>query len=182
MPRQPRIQVEGGLYHIYARGNRQEPIYMGDDDRTAYLRLFRAATGRFCWHCLAYCLMTNHLHLVLETPRPTLSTGLQWIHGAYGRWFNERHGLTGHVFEGRFGSEFVRRGEHLLELGRYLALNPVRAGLVQRPEAWPWSSYAATVGFCRPEPFLDAERLLRAFTDDVGMARARFQASVSDAG
>lgn len=123
--------------------------------------------------------MDNHFHLCVETPKPNLSRGMQRLKGRYGRWFNDRYGLQGHVFQGRFHSELVASERHALELARYIALNPVRGGLTRRADEWPWSSYAATIGRSRPAPFLSTNQLL-GFFGDGWPARARFRAFVEE--
>jgi putative transposase len=180
MPRPPRIQAPGALYHINSRGNRREPIYLDERDRRIFLSLLGQVVRRYEWLCLSYCLMDNHFHLLLETPKPNLSAGMQRLKGAYGRWFNDRYGLVGHLFQGRFHSELVAGDEHLLEVGRYIVLNPVRAGLARRAEDWPWSSYSATIGPRRPPAFLSVESLLQHFGDG-WVARAKFRAFVEEA-
>lgn len=106
------------------------------------------------WRCHAYCLLTNHYHLLIETPEPTLADGMHCLNGRWARWFNKRYSRVGHVFQGPYGAECVSTDEHLLELFRYISLNPVRAGLCEAPEDWPWSSFAATVGLAEPPSFL----------------------------
>jgi REP-associated tyrosine transposase len=125
---------------VYARGNAQQAIYRDDTDRLIYLRLLGVVVGVTDWRCLAYCLMDNHVHLLVETPRPNLGVGMQDLHGSYGRRFNDRHGRSGHVFQGRFGAKRVTRDAQLWTTVRYIALNPVRAGLCTDPRQWRWSS------------------------------------------
>jgi putative transposase len=179
MPRPPRIQIAGGVYHVTSRGNRKEPIFLDDKDRDRCLSLIATAVKRFDWICLAYCLMENHLHLLIETPRPNLSRGMQWLKGTYGGWFNERYGLVGHVFQGRFASRLVVEELHRIETARYIALNPVRAMELRQPEDFPWSSYAATIGRAKAPPFLAVERLLETYGDG-WVGQARFRAFVED--
>ena len=150
MPRPHRIVVENGIYHVTARGNRGQAVFLSPTDNRLFLELL-ARVCRRTWSCLSYCLMPNHLHLVLRTPNADLSRGMQYLDGVYAQWFNERYGLRGHLFGGRFFSTLVEREEHALELARYVVLNPVRAKLAPHPEEWPWSSYGACVGL-RPRP------------------------------
>jgi REP element-mobilizing transposase RayT len=105
MPRAPRDNFEGGIYHVFARGVVKQPIFRDDLDRRAYLHLLGTAVERFGWRCLGYCLMGNHIHLVIETPRPNLSAGMQWLHGTYADEFNKRHDRSGCLFQGRFGAK-----------------------------------------------------------------------------
>lgn len=124
--------------------------------------------------------MPNHYHLVVETPEPDLSIGMQWLNGAYAQAFNHRHSVDGHLFQGRFYSAPVEGDWHLLELSRYLALNPVDAGLCSHPGDWIWSSYAAVAGHVRPVRFLSVRRVLRLFGKSPRSARLRFQEFVND--
>lgn len=143
MPRRPREEAEGAIHHVYARGNRSAAIFVDDRDRRRYLRLLARAVLKQRWRCLAYCLMTNHVHLLIETPLPNLGAGMQRFHGDYALTFNRRHGLAGHVFQGRYGAVRVTSDEQLVTVARYLAANPVKAGLCLREEDWEWSSTAA---------------------------------------
>jgi putative transposase len=140
--RPPRELVPGGIYHVVARGNGGRLIFRDDADHAEYVRLLTEAVSRFGWYLLAYCLMGNHLHLVVETPEPNLPPGMQWLHGRYGRYFNDRHDLFGHLFQGRYKSIRQKTDQQLWQVLRYVALNPVAAGLCQRPREYPWSSYA----------------------------------------
>lgn len=130
-------------------------IFLDDEDRHAYLRLLGRITLRMDWHCLMYCLMSNHVHLLVETPAPNLGEGMQLLHGRYAMWFNERHSAVGHLFQGRYGAKRVKDDVHLITALRYLEGNPVEAGLVSRPEEWPWSSR----GTPHRPPWLATERL-----------------------
>ncbi len=140
MPRKPREEVEGGVYHVYARGNGKQRIFLDDQDRWTYLALLRREIERRKWQCLAYCLMDNHVHLLLETPAANLGRGMQRLHGAYGQIFNERHGRVGHLFQGRYGAVRIKDDEQLWTTFAYIEANPVRSGLCARPADWPWSS------------------------------------------
>jgi REP element-mobilizing transposase RayT len=135
---------------------------------------------RFEWQCLTYCLMDNHFHLLVETPKPNLSRGMQRLKGTYGRYFNDRYGLVGHLFQGRFSSPLVTGEEYQLEVARYIVRNPVRAGIVKAPEDYVWSSYRATVGLAPAPSFLAVSRLLETYGGG-WVGRARFKAFVDDA-
>jgi putative transposase len=180
VPRPPRHQVAGGTYHVNDRGNRRQTIFRADPDYELFLSLLGTMVTRLGWVCHAYCLMPNHLHLLLTTPEPNLSYGLQRLLGSYAQVFNERHGVDGHLFQGRFHSVLVESTEHLLELARYLPLNPVRAHLCPHPADWRWSSYRATAGLEREPRGLSTEWLLREFDADVQAARRAFAAFVRD--
>ena len=175
MARPLRICIPGGVYHLVSRGNGRARIYLDDIDRSRFLRTLARVVERFAWLCHAYCLMDNHYHLVAETPRPNLSTGMQQLNGRYAREFNERHGCSGHVFEARYRSVLVEKESHLLALCRYVVLNPVRAGMCSDPGAYRWSSYAATAGEARPEPFLTTDWVLGNLAQTRGAAQARYR-------
>jgi putative transposase len=174
------VTIANGIYHVTARGNRLQPIYLDDDDQRLFLALVGKVARRHEWPCLAFCLMTNHYHLILRTPNADLSVGMHQLNGKYARWFNERHGLQGHVFEKRFGAVLVEGDGHLLEVFRYLFLNPVRAGLCSEPRAWQWSSYNAMLGGRGPLACLAVEEALGYFGRDVGRARRAFECFVAD--
>jgi REP element-mobilizing transposase RayT len=151
MARPLRIEFPGALYHVTSRGNARAPIFQDDRDRRTLLHLLGEVVERHQWVCYAYCLMTNHYHLLIETPGANLSRGMRQLNGLYTQRFNRTHERVGHVFQGRFGAVLVERDAHLAELARYVVLNPVRAGLVDAPEAYPWSSLPAALGMA-PEP------------------------------
>ncbi|WP_426113827.1 transposase [Massilia sp. PWRC2] len=155
MPRSARIDVAGTVYHITCRGDRGEPIYRDDHDRRGWLRLLGETCAQQRWRIHAFCQMGNHFHLVTKTLAPSLSAGMRDLNGAYTQRFNARHTTRGHVFQGRLHWEIVQRQSHLLELIRYVILNPVRAGLVATPGGWPWSSYAMTCDAARCPPWLE---------------------------
>ena len=131
------------MYHVWARGNNRRSIYRDDEDRVVYLRLLGGVVVANRWRCFAYCLMDNHLHLVVETPGPNLGTGMRALHSLYASHFNERHGCCGHVFQGRFGSRVIVSDEQLWHTLAYVVRNPVEAGLCAAPDEWPWSSHVA---------------------------------------
>jgi len=144
MSRPLRIEYPGALYHLTSRGNARGNIFFDDVDREIFLEVLRSTVERFDWCVHAYCLMGNHYHLLAQTPQPNLSRGMRRLNGIYTQRFNSRHQRVGHVFQGRFKSILVERDRYLLELARYIVLNPVRAGLTRAPGSWPWSSYRAT--------------------------------------
>jgi REP-associated tyrosine transposase len=142
VPRPHRNQVAGGVYHVTARGVDCSAVYLDVDDRTLYIAVFAKTIARYGWACHIYCLMTTHLHMIVETPRPNLARGIQLLNGVYGRAFNERHGRVGHLFGGRYGSVLIESDEQYAAAWDYVAHNPVKAGLCRRPEDWPWSGIA----------------------------------------
>ena len=147
MARAMRIEFPGAVYHITSRGNERRDIFRDDDDRRQFLELLGEVVRRFGWIVTAYTLMTNHFHLAIETPTPTLSRGMQWLNGSYAAWFNRRHKRWGHLLGDRFHAFLVEKESYYLELLRYVVLNPVRAKMVERPEQYAWSSYRATAGY-----------------------------------
>jgi putative transposase len=181
VPRPLRKLEPGGIYHVTARGNRKERIFLADEDRELFQTLLARITIPLQWLIHAYCLMENHYHLVIETPEANLSAGMQRVNGRYAQAFNSRYALSGHLFQGRFYSVPVKSDDHLLELARYLALNPVRAGLCARPEDWPWSSCRAVLGLVNPPTFLRIERMLDCFGLHAGQQRANFGRFLRDA-
>ncbi|MGH3104573.1 MAG: REP-associated tyrosine transposase [Gaiellaceae bacterium] len=142
MPRPPRVLLPHGSYHVVTRGTARASIFLDDDDRRSFLALLWSTSVRLGWTCHAYCLMTNHYHLVLEAPAPNLSRGLQRLNGVYAQSFNNRHGRVGHLFQGRFWSLPIETEEQFAETCDYVLLNPVRAGLCELATDWRWSGGA----------------------------------------
>lgn len=174
MARPLRINVPNGIYHVTSRGNRRQPIFLDDSDHEIFLRMLATLGLRRRWRYHGYCLMPNHYHLVIETPQADLSLGMQYLNGGYADHFNFRHGTDGHLFQGRFHAVLVESDPHLAELSRYLALNPVRAGLAATARAWRWSSYPA-IAEGHEEPLLvDIPRIVGLFGRDPGRARQAF--------
>lgn len=164
MPRSYRLQSPDVVYHVGSRGVLRLPIFdLARDDRAYFLALLGRVVRKFEWQLYAYCLMGNHFHLVLETPKANVSEGMQYLKGNYAIWLNDQTGRVGAVFERRFWSEHADTERYVLEVSRYVALNPVRAGLAGRPDTWQWSSYAATVGLAKPPRFLAADRIVEWF-------------------
>ena len=168
MARPLRLEFAHALYHVTSRGNRREDIYHDDADRQAWLSLLARVCKRFNWTVHAYCLMSNHYHLLVETPEPNLSAGMRQLNGVYTQLSNRAHGRVGHVFQGRFKAIVVDKDNYLLELARYVVLNPVRAGMVQDPGQWPWSSYGAMLapGWMPGAGWLATDKLLAYFAPD----------------
>jgi REP element-mobilizing transposase RayT len=163
MARPLRLEFTGALYHVTARGDRQEDIYEDDNDRKAFLSVLESVCENYNWICHAYCLMGNHYHLLIETPDANLSRGMRQLNGVYTQTFNRAHRRVGHVFQGRYKAILVEKDSYLLELSRYIVLNPVRAGMVASPKDWPWSSYRATAGQVKGPEYLNVEWLLATF-------------------
>jgi putative transposase len=173
MSRPLRLEFPGALWHITSRGNQRQAIYHHDRDRRVFLDFLGQTIADAGWLLYAFVLMTNHYHLLLETPQPTLSAGMRDLNGRYAQWFNATRDRVGHLFQARFKGILVERETHLLQLIRYIVLNPVRAGMVRSAEEYPWSSYRATAGLIPPPSWLDIEWTLHQFhpTDRVEATR-----------
>jgi REP element-mobilizing transposase RayT len=180
MARQPRVVVAGGTYHVFSRGNRKQPITEDQLDYSGFIRRLRKEVLRREWRCHAYCVMPNHFHLLLDTPIPNLSEGMQQLKGAYAQALNYRHGFEGHLFGGRFGSRLVDSDAYFIWVLRYIARNPVDAGLCVRPDEWPWSSYRALIGKASRSDFVTYERVLSYFGADEATAGANLERYVRD--
>ncbi|MBI2891557.1 MAG: transposase [Nitrospirae bacterium] len=163
MARPLRLEYPGAVYHVTSRGDRREKICEADADRALFLDLLAQTVGRFPWVCHAYCLMDNHYHLLIETLEPSLSRGMRHLNGVYTQRLNRRYGRVGHVFSGRFKAIVVQKDSHLLELCRYVVLNPIRAGVKKRAQDWPWSSYRATSGLDSVPAWLTVDWVLGQF-------------------
>ena len=166
MARPLRLEFEGALYHITSCGNARESIFLDNGDRARFLEILGDVVDRFGWICHAYCLMTNHYHLLIETPDADLSRGMHLLNGVYTQWFNHRYDRVGHLFQGRFKAILVEKDTHLLELVRYVVLNPIRAKMLRSVRDWPWSSYRATAGQVESPKFLTIGWVLSQFDPD----------------
>ncbi len=175
MARPLRIEFAGALYHVTSRGDRREAIFEDDEDRRVFLSTLAEVVERFNWICHVYCLMTNHYHLVVETPDANLSKGMRQLNGVYTQGSNRRHGRVGHLFQDRFKGILVDKESYLLELTRYVVLNPVRASMVAQPEQWLWSSYRAMVGEEASPKWLATDALLAQFGKTRPAARSRYR-------
>jgi REP element-mobilizing transposase RayT len=180
MPRKPRQEVPGGLFHITARGVRRDVICFDRHDFAAFEAIIGRAVVRFGWTCLAYCLMPTHLHLAVVTPQTNRGHGMRHIIGSYAQRVNRRYDRSGHVFQGPYYAGLVEREPHSLELCRYVSANPRRARLVRRPEEWPWSSYRALLGLVPAPDFLAVDEALAQYGPDLRRARRRFRSFVED--
>jgi REP element-mobilizing transposase RayT len=179
MARPLRIEFPGALYHVTSRGNARQDIALEDKDRAAFLAVLAKARERFAWLVHAYCLMGNHYHLMVETPEANLSRGMRQLNGVYTQRFNRRHGRVGHLFQGRYKAILVERESYLLELCRYVVLNPLRAGMVRRPGDYRWSSYRATAGEERAPAFLTTDWILGQFAPRRAPAQEAYRAFVA---
>jgi putative transposase len=161
MPRRPRqADYPGATHHVFNRGVARSVVAVDGTDYSHALNLLEQMIARFGLRCHAWCYLPNHFHLLLTSQRGNLSDAMHWLGTCTAAAFNLRHERSGHLYQGRFGSRLVDDDEYLMELARYVPLNPVRAGLCRSPADWPWSSYAATAGLRAPPSFLDAGPIL----------------------
>ena len=170
MPRKARIQFEGARYHVMSRGNRREFILGDDDDKKLFLETLEQTCDKMKWVVHAYVLMGNHFHILLETPWANLSEGMRWLQGTYGMRYNRRHGLVGHVWQGRYKSPLISDEEegYFRTVSQYIHLNPARAQLLSRKDPklrdYPWSSFPKLIGIPSKRPFwLSSEDTLRSY-------------------
>ena len=177
MARPLRVEHEGAYWHVTQRGNEQQPIYRDDDDRRKFLELLAATVKRCRWRLQSYVLMTNHYHLLPQTPECTLSKGMHWLNFMYAQYFNRKYKRRGHLFQGRFEGQLIEDGPYLNEVLRYVVLNPVRARMVSHPADHQWSSNRALAGLERAPEWLATEWLL-ALDKEAGR-RVRSIASLS---
>jgi putative transposase len=152
-----------GIYHLTSRGNDRRTVFRDDFDRRAFVGRLSTNALKHRWIVLAYCLMTNHYHLVVSAPYGGMSGGMQELNGGFSRRTNSRYGRSGHLFQNRFSATAISRDAHLLEACRYVVLNPIRAQICTRPEDWPWSSYRACAGLQLAPRFLAVDELLALF-------------------
>jgi REP element-mobilizing transposase RayT len=183
MHRPPRLEYPGALYHVTARGVQQNAIFADDTDRSSLLAILARSLDACHARAFAFCLMGNHYHFVLQTHEPNLSTLMRRVNSVYSMTFNRRHDRHGHLFEGRFKALHVDRDAYLLEVCRYVDLNPVRAGLVERPQQWAWSSYRAHAGYVAAPHWLATQDLHGLFTgagaDEGAQGERRYSAWVA---
>lgn len=176
MARPLRLEFPGAVYHVTSRGDGRGMIFRDDSDRERFLEILGRVVSLRRWVCHAYCLMGNHYHLLVETPEANLSRGMRSLNGEYTQAFNRRHRRPGHVFQGRFKAVVVEKESHLLELCRYVVLNPVRARGMRAvaPEDWPWSSYRVTAGLEPAPGFMSVEWILSRFGGRKREAQRRY--------
>ncbi|XYJ08738.1 transposase [Telluria sp. B2] len=163
MTRPLRLEFPGALYHVTSRGNRQNAIYRDDSDRRAWLDLLGLVCKRHNFLIHGFCQMTNHFHLLIETLEGNLSQGMRQLNGVYTQHYNHRHRLVGHLFQGRYKAILVQKESYLLELARYIVLNPVRANMVAAPGDWQWSSHHYLVHSAHPPTWLECDCILGRF-------------------
>jgi REP-associated tyrosine transposase len=179
MPRKPRIHYPGALYHVILRGNARQDIFFDDSDRCRFSLLVQEGIERFGHRVLAFCQLTNHVHMAIQVGDIPLSRIMQNLSFRYTRWVNWRRERCGHLFQGRYKAVLADVDTHLLELTAYIHLNPVRAGMVDKPENYPWSSHRAYLGM-GPIPWLFSEYVLAHFSGKLEQARILFSEFVAD--
>ena len=180
MARPLRLELPGAVYHLTSRGNARQKIFFTDRDRELFLNTLSHVISRFGWICHAYCLMANHYHLLIETPKANLSFGMRQLNGVYTQSFNCRHGRVGHLFQGRFKAILIEKDSYLLELCRYIVLNPVRVKRNGEIGAWKWSSYRATAGVTSGPEFLTSDWVLAQFGKSRAAAQKRYREFVRE--
>jgi REP element-mobilizing transposase RayT len=180
MARPLRLEFAGALYHVTSRGDRREDIYEEETDRLAFLAVLDDVCDIYNWVCHAYCLMNNHYHLLIETPDANLSKGMRQLNGVYTQSFNRSHRRVGHVFQGRYKAILVDKHSYLLEVARYIVLNPVRASLVRSAVEWPWSSYRAMIGYAESPSCLTMDWILSFFGERRLEAIERYRQFVAE--
>ena len=179
MARKPRIHLPGGLYHVIFRGNGGQNVFLTDADRYRFYLLLQEGIHRFGYRVHAFCLMTNHIHLALQVGDIPLSRAMQNLSFRYTRWINWREKRTGHLFQGRYKAVLVDKDSYLLELVRYIHLNPVRAGMSTSPDEYPWSGHRAYLGK-EILPWLTTDWVLSQFAKSFAKAHAAYIAFVLD--
>jgi REP-associated tyrosine transposase len=165
VPRSARGTIDPGEYHVYTRSPGKIPFFRDDDDRTDFCNRLSTVVLKLRWRCMAFALLTSHYHLVLEVEENRLQPGMKWLNGTYAQRFNKRHGRWGHLCGSRYSLVPIESRRQRMRAFRYVALNPVRAGLVERPDDWVWSSYAGTAGYAKAFPFVDDRPIRESFGD-----------------
>lgn len=174
MSRPLRLEFSGALYHVTSRGNERKAIYLEDSDFEIFLNLLNTVCSRYNWVIHAYCLMDNHYHLLVETPDANLSKGMRQLNGVFTQSINRKHSRVGHLFQGRYKAILVDKDAYLLELCRYIVLNPVRAKMVDTPDEWLWSSWHCMVGKQASPNWLATDALLNYFDKERSVAIAEY--------
>jgi REP element-mobilizing transposase RayT len=180
MARPLRVEFSGAIYHLTSRGNARQKVFFTDTDRELFLDTLSQVVSRYGWICHAYCLMANHYHLLVETPKANLSLGMRQLNGMYTQSFNRRHNRVGHLFQGRFKAILVEKESYLLELCRYIVLNPARVKGKGEIGAWKWSSYRATAGLASVPEFLSTDWILEQFGKKRAKAQKQYRAFVRE--
>jgi REP element-mobilizing transposase RayT len=171
MPRSNRGRVPAGVYHVWRRTAGPVEMFRDDFDATAWCNRLAASVAKHRWTCIAFVLMPNHFHLAVDVDDDVLPAAMRDFFGPYAQEYNRRWGRSGHLKAAPYRLRRVEDDRDLRGLVRYIARNPVRAGLCERPQDWPWSSYPGSAGYARPFPFVDDSLLLGALHEDVARAR-----------
>ena len=172
--------MPAGTYHVTTRSGGPIPIFTDDDERTRFCNQLVLTLRAGGWRCRAFCLMSTHYHLLVEVPDDTLQPGMQQLNCGYARWFNRQHGRSGHLFGERYYCVRVESDGHMLALLRYIARNPVAAGLCERPSDWLWGSYRGCIGIDNRFPFVDAAPLRAYFGANAERATVLIRQFVGD--
>lgn len=180
MSRALRIEFPGAFYHITSRGNARSDIYLNNESCRYFLTLQQPVCECFRWFCHTYCLMNNHYHLLIKTAEAILAKGVRHLNGVYIQWFNRALGRVGHLFQGRYKAILVDGDVYLLELCRYIVLNPVRARMSHKASEWPWSSYRSTAAIRQPYDFLNVESTLNSLDVNYGKAQKKYRSFVAE--
>jgi putative transposase len=180
MARPLRLEFPGAVYHLTSRGNARQRIFFTDKDREVFLKTLSHVISRFSWICHAYCLMGNHYHILIETPKANLSLGMRQLNGVYTQSFNRRHRRVGHLFQGRFKAILIEKDSYLLELCRYIVLNPLRVKRNGEVGAWKWSSYRPTAGLTSVPEFLTVDWVVAQFGKSRAAAQKRYREFVRE--
>jgi putative transposase len=178
VPRKPRIDLPDSIHHVTALAASDDQLFREPADQRRFTQHLRRVAIDHDWRCNAYCLMGTHFHLIVYTVTATLSIGMRRLLGEYAQWFNWKYERRGHLFSGRFSSRHITDDAYLLEAHRYVALNPVRAGLCNDPADWRWGSYRALAGFERPPDFLDVRAVRELFNLEPEAAARGYRAFV----
>lgn len=178
MARPLRVEYAGAYYHVINRGNNKENIFLNDRDREKFIEYLGKASERFSIVIHTYCLMSNHFHLLVETPEPNLSAAMQWINVSYATYFNRKRGRHGHLFQGRFKAILIDADEYLKQLSRYIHLNAVRAKIVSAPSEYKWSSYSYYIGKRKAPEFIETDWILSNFGKIKKEAKRNYKAFV----
>ncbi len=178
MARQLRIEFTGAFYHITSRGNLRDAVFFDDKDRERFIEILCKTKERYGYLLHAYILMDNHYHLLMETPKANISRIMQNVNTSYTVYVNKRYGRSGHLFQGRFKGLVVDKNEYLVTLSRYIHLNPVRAGIVKRPEDYRWTSYRTFIDKAAKQRLVDTADTLGIFSEKRGKAIGRYKAFV----
>ncbi|MBU1671544.1 MAG: transposase [Actinobacteria bacterium] len=175
MGRKPREEVPDAIYHLNSKGVFETDIFLDDSDRLLFLRYLSACVKRMKWICHAYCLMTTHYHLLIQAPEANIADGMCYLNGNYARRFNQRHGRTGHLMQERYYPRIIDTEPYLFTVIRYMAQNPLSAGLVREPIDWPWCNCLATAGGQPAPRFLETSFTLALFSNDTVAAQKEYK-------